>query len=99
VFPRPKNISEAYGGGRNLPPGKALESEVASKEREARVSAKLKEYRKAMGLEIDPAVEAQAQVCRGLALQNTIPIAANLCRLLGPCCPVLLPAWLLPALP
>ncbi|KAI3426213.1 hypothetical protein D9Q98_008589 [Chlorella vulgaris] len=61
VFPRPKNISEAYGGGRNLPPGKALESEVASKEREARVSAKLKEYRKAMGLEIDPAVEAQAQ--------------------------------------
>lgn len=60
VFPRPKNISEAYGGGRNLNPGQALETEDQAAERQKRVSAALSEYKKSMGLEIDPAVEAQA---------------------------------------
>jgi tetratricopeptide (TPR) repeat protein len=61
VFPRPKNISEAYGGGRNLKPGQALETEDQAAERQKRVSAALLEYKKSMGLDIDPAVESKAQ--------------------------------------
>jgi hypothetical protein len=38
VFPRPSNISRAYGGGRNIPPGQALESKEAAEERRKRVS-------------------------------------------------------------
>ena len=40
----------------------ALESEEVAAERQARVSAALKEYRKTLGLDVDPAVEADAQV-------------------------------------
>ncbi|KAL4448507.1 hypothetical protein ABPG75_005726 [Micractinium tetrahymenae] len=61
LFPRPRNISEAYGGGRNLRPGQALETEEQAAARQQRVSAALKEYRKTLGLDIDPATEAKAQ--------------------------------------
>lgn len=61
LFPRPRNISEAYGGGRNLRPGQALESEEEAAARQQRVSAALKQYRKTLGLDIDPATEAKAQ--------------------------------------
>lgn len=60
VFPRPKNISEAYGGGRNLKPGQALESQDKAVERQERVSAALSNYRKSMGLDIEPEIEQQA---------------------------------------
>ena len=60
VFPRPRNISEAYGGGRNLPPGQELETEEETAARKLRVSAALVTYRKQMGLDIDPAVEVHA---------------------------------------
>lgn len=46
----------------NAPPVQALESEEAAAARQARVSAALKEYRKTLGLDVDPAVEADAQV-------------------------------------
>lgn len=39
VFPRPKNISEAYGGGRNIRPGQALESDEQKAKREVSVRA------------------------------------------------------------
>lgn len=42
-------------------PHQALESEEAAAARQQRVSAALKEYRKTLGLDVDPAVEAQAQ--------------------------------------
>jgi tetratricopeptide (TPR) repeat protein len=61
IYPRPANISEAYGGGRNLKPGQALESEEAKREREKRVSSALSNYRKSIGLEIDPEVEREAE--------------------------------------
>ena len=60
VFPRPRNISEAYGGGRNLKPGQALESEESAAERQKRVSAALLNYRKSLGLDIAPEIENQA---------------------------------------
>jgi hypothetical protein len=34
IFPRPKNISKAYGGGRNIRPGQALETDEQKKARE-----------------------------------------------------------------
>jgi hypothetical protein len=61
VFPRPKNISEAYGGGRNLRPGQRLESEEAAAVRARRTAAALAGFRSAAGLDIDPEVEAAAR--------------------------------------
>ena len=43
-----------------LRPGQALESEEAAAQRATRVSAALQAYRSSMGLDLDPAVEAQA---------------------------------------
>eukprot|EP00887_Chlorella_sp_A99_P004211 scaffold15.g4211.t1 len=59
-----------YGGGRNLRPGQPLESEEEEEARERRVSAALLGYRKAAGLEVDPASEhaAAALVVAGEAL-------------------------------
>lgn len=37
MFPRPENISKAFGGGRTLKPGEALESEDARAARARRV--------------------------------------------------------------
>ena len=39
VFERPANISKAFGGGRNLRPGGALEDESATAERKRRVAS------------------------------------------------------------
>lgn len=36
VFPRPADISKAYGGGRNIKPGQELESKEQKAEREVR---------------------------------------------------------------
>ena len=49
-------------GGRNLKPGQPLESEEAAAERKQRVATALQGYRKALGLDVDPLVERQAQV-------------------------------------
>ena len=60
VFPRPQNISKTYGGGRNIRPGQALESEEEKEARKQRVAAALAEYRKVAGLDIEPEVEDAA---------------------------------------
>lgn len=60
VFPRPQNISKTYGGGRNIRPGQALETEAEEEARKQRVAAALAEYRKVAGLDIEPEVEDAA---------------------------------------
>ena len=60
VFPRPQNISKTYGGGRNIRPGQALETEEEKEARKKRVAAALTQYRKAAGLDIEPEVEDAA---------------------------------------
>lgn len=60
VYPRPQNISQAYGGGRNIRPGQELESEEEAKARGDRVSKALADYRKNAGLEVDSAIEEEA---------------------------------------
>lgn len=45
VFPRPKDISATYGGGRNLKPGQALETDEQKAAREAAYAAAIKAYK------------------------------------------------------
>jgi tetratricopeptide (TPR) repeat protein len=60
VFPRPDNISKAYGGGRTIRPGDALESPEEKEARLKRQRAALESYRKKVGLTVDPRDEAEA---------------------------------------
>lgn len=54
MFPRPDNISKAYGGGRKIPVGGALAGAdtAASKERDAAIKAKLASYRASAGIDM-----------------------------------------------
>ncbi|KAL6766908.1 CPLD68 [Auxenochlorella protothecoides x Auxenochlorella symbiontica] len=61
VFPRPADISKTYGGGRTLRPGAALESAEAAAARTARIDAALAQYRRNVGLDVDPDAAAAAQ--------------------------------------
>ncbi|WIA36072.1 hypothetical protein OEZ86_007427 [Tetradesmus obliquus] len=47
VFPRPNNISQAYGGGRNIRPGQELETPEQKAAREAEYAAALQRYKAA----------------------------------------------------
>ena len=55
VFERPANISEAYGGGRTLRPGQALESEEAKAARDKRFRESMAAFRESAGLVVDDA--------------------------------------------
>ncbi|KAL6757912.1 hypothetical protein V8C86DRAFT_2613023 [Haematococcus lacustris] len=61
VFPRPKDISKEFGGGRNLAPGQELESAAQRAAREEAYAQALRSYRDKMGLELDPGLEAEAE--------------------------------------
>ena len=52
VFDRPRDISAAFGGGRNLTPGAPLESPEAAAAREASVKEKLAALRETQGLDV-----------------------------------------------
>ena len=60
VFPRPDNISKAFGGGRTIRPGDALEAPEEKEARLKRQRAALDGYRKKVGLVVDPRDEAEA---------------------------------------
>jgi hypothetical protein len=62
VFERPSNISEAYGGGRTIKPGQALETPEEAAARSARTAALLAQFKAANGLDsLDPAEVAAAE--------------------------------------
>lgn len=87
VFPRPRNISEAYGGGRTLRPGQALEPQEQAVEREERIKRSMQEYRKSLGLDVDPEVEAQAQVwCVCVKVCGWVGRCARGTRVVCACC-------------
>jgi hypothetical protein len=65
VFERPDNISEAYGGGRNIEPGAPLESDAASQARLAKVRQAVGNFRRQTGLDVEP--ESEAEVSAALA--------------------------------
>jgi len=63
VFPRPENISKAYGGGRTIKAGEfAEETEEQKEARRERVRAKLNKYRKDAGIVVDNATLSRWQV-------------------------------------
>ncbi|CAM6123255.1 unnamed protein product [Calypogeia fissa] len=72
VFPRPADISKTYGGGRTIRPGENLETEEERQTREARTQKLLADYKKVMGLDVDPKMKAEAEqaVRRGDGLMD-----------------------------
>eukprot|EP00271_Cylindrocystis_brebissonii_P021813 TRINITY_DN8034_c0_g1_i1.p1 TRINITY_DN8034_c0_g1~~TRINITY_DN8034_c0_g1_i1.p1 ORF type:complete len:559 (-),score=84.98 TRINITY_DN8034_c0_g1_i1:254-1930(-) len=61
VFPRPRDISRAYGGGRTIQPGQTLESEDDKAARDLKTRQLLEEYRRLSGLDIDPKIQAECK--------------------------------------
>eukprot|EP00898_Chlorokybus_atmophyticus_P005086 jgi/Chlat1/5579/Chrsp369S00854 len=61
VFPRPRDISEAYGGGRTIRPGEALETDDRATKRAREVAAALKKYKKSVGEDMEPDAIAEVE--------------------------------------
>ncbi|GAQ81027.1 hypothetical protein KFL_000690090 [Klebsormidium nitens] len=61
VFPRPQNISQAYGGGRTIRPGEALISDEEKAARDKKTMALIDAYKKKMGIEMEPALKEKAE--------------------------------------
>ncbi|BFI31890.1 hypothetical protein MPTK2_4g00590 [Marchantia polymorpha subsp. ruderalis] len=73
VFPRPADISKAYGGGRTIRPGDTLETEEERIAREAKTQKLLADYKKKMGLDVDPRLKAECEMImkRGASLMDS----------------------------
>ncbi|KAL5543679.1 hypothetical protein UlMin_007463 [Ulmus minor] len=61
VFPRPSNISKAFGGGRVINPGQALETAEEKAAKEARTRELLAAYKSQIGLNIDPKLKSECE--------------------------------------
>lgn len=61
VFPRPPDISKAYGGGRTIRPGQQLESPEDEAARKQKTKDLIQAYRKKAGLDIPPDVLVRYQ--------------------------------------
>lgn len=61
VFPRPRNISKTFGGGRNIRPGEALETPQDRATKEARTKQLLASYKRNIGLSMDPKLKAECE--------------------------------------
>ena len=70
VFPRPADMSKAYGGGRNIEPGKPLESPEQAALRSSKVKAALDALRTSQGLDMteEESSEAGMTLAEGVAL-------------------------------
>jgi hypothetical protein len=73
IYARPKNISKAYGGGRNITPADSAISAEEQAEFDASLKEQLAQFRRSAGLDVDPAVEAE---CNQLTEQGE---RASLC--------------------
>lgn len=80
IYPRPKDISKAYGGGRNITPADSAISAEEQAEFDASLNEQLASFRRSAGLEVDPAVEVE---CERLTEQG-IYISPNVAPT---CCP------------
>ncbi|KAJ8435590.1 hypothetical protein Cgig2_021744 [Carnegiea gigantea] len=61
VFPRPRDISKTFGGGRNIRPGEALETPQDRATKEARTKQLLASYERKIGLSMDPKLKAECE--------------------------------------
>ena len=81
VFARPTDISAAYGGGRNLPPGGELEPAAARAEKDERIRAAVQSYRKLVGFDVEvadqPAVDSLMADAAALMERGQLEAAAE----------------------
>ena len=87
VFPRPNNISEAYGGGRTIRPGQQLEPAGDKEARRARVLSKMNEFRKETGREMEEEEIKQARSQRNthfplMNARETLPHDTSTCTVI-----------------
>ncbi|GMH21457.1 hypothetical protein Nepgr_023299 [Nepenthes gracilis] len=61
VFPRPRNISKTFGGGRIIRPGEALETSEDKAAKEAHTRELLAAYKNKIGLNIDAELKAECE--------------------------------------
>ncbi|CAN1344558.1 hypothetical protein LINPERPRIM_LOCUS40113 [Linum perenne] len=61
VYPRPANISKAYGGGKTIRPGDALETEEERVKKEIRTKQLVAAYKNRIGLNIDPKLKSECE--------------------------------------
>ncbi|KAH7864038.1 hypothetical protein Vadar_024923 [Vaccinium darrowii] len=61
VFPRPRNISKAYGGGRTIRPGEVLETAEVQAAKNARTRELVAEYRRKRDSSIDPKLISECE--------------------------------------
>lgn len=71
VFPRPENISKAFGGGKKIRVGGVDLSSEESRKRDEAVKEKLAAYRKARGVDIEREEEHRAEIEDALAKADT----------------------------
>ncbi|KAA8497801.1 hypothetical protein FVE85_5386 [Porphyridium purpureum] len=72
VFPRPKNISSAYGGGKNLPTGGVDLSNEEELKKQEETRKKLAAYRKAMGIDVEKEEEHREEIKAKLDLARVM---------------------------
>ncbi|KAF7137497.1 hypothetical protein RHSIM_Rhsim07G0062900 [Rhododendron simsii] len=61
VFPRPRNISKAYGGGRTIRPGEVLETAEVQAAKDARTRELVAAYRRKRDSSIDPKLKSECE--------------------------------------
>lgn len=71
VYPRPDNISRAFGGGRGIPSDGVDLGSPKQKERDEQVSAKLAAYRAARGVDTSKEEEHKSEIDTALSLSET----------------------------
>jgi tetratricopeptide (TPR) repeat protein len=68
AFPRPKDISQAYGGGRRIGPGFSNESERLQSEQDTR--DRLQRYRERVGIDVKSEREHAGEIDEALRIAN-----------------------------
>ncbi|XP_057977802.1 uncharacterized protein LOC131164546 isoform X2 [Malania oleifera] len=61
VFPRPRNISKSFGGGKVIRPGEVLETTEDKSVKEARTRELITAYQSKIGLNIDPRLRSECE--------------------------------------
>ena len=82
IYERPKDISKAYGGGRNITPADSAITAEEQAEFDASLKEQLASFRRSAGLDVDPVMEAECQQLteQGMRPPPRSPVACLQCR-------------------
>ena len=78
AFPRPKDISKAYGGGRRVGAGYTSEDSVRKSEEETR--AKLRAYREKVGIVVQSEIDHADEIEEALMLSSRAMLVSRRCE-------------------